>query len=1011
MSGNEGDLRRTSRVRKTPTKFAQDFDVLDGSPTPKAWDEASLRLFYDAVVLHGSANFRRVAQACNRPISMCEDMFNAHKPFLSAITQDNADTMWQYFNSFANIKSTAAAANEGGGTPVNQAAGGGRGRGGSRGRGTGRTPNHATTPTDHATSAGRQASKRTPRRMDMHDGGNDARAGPPTRKRRLDFTNISEGSPSLAFATAGDSPYTSKLDMLAAAASEAAGQAPTPVTSGASLDLRQSGPSSAAAGPPQQPSPTVDRENAPPTRTPRRAALAAAAAAARVREGSPDDLDAVNSPGCNVLAAAAAVAGARAKRAPSAGGMCHDFAIDLQNRAGDGFARNGKSYPEAAPDMLGRSHHPAGASKAPEGRTTSKGGSPRSPTRPEAVGVRATPPSTSGAKPLNAAIMRPPFQSLTAAAPPQRPPGSFRVSVRKSPPERLPLHLLQHRSWLMHGPGAPAGEPRPAGPDIDAELRLRRALSLRMRRWALYEFLTPMIDRGYLSDGSMAEYLANLGLDQIKSLSRADMSYIRTAVGAPPRRLSPAFLRQERGALHLHRERCRRAYEGRTAAEPHTGLPPGVPPQCTVGQQVVARHPVLRMLQDGAVLTVGASTYMVQFHRSELGVGKVQDTDLVPVEAMAWSPAQPLAEPESVPHDAAVDLAMRDFGAQKVQDQDLELMDDVSNLVQRKTQMMAELKGLLDQAMSDVHKLPDGSFKQDFQLRYTSKVAEFKQLNDELAVACSALKARVDQTASPDAMLTRTLSATAVSPAGGDEAMVAVASYIVEESMAEAAALVHDLFHEQRQKRIAEGAAAAAATAPSAAAAAVDTVAAAPAQGLPRPLPQAVDGAVAAAAPDQAAAGVSATKNGVVKTEAVLEVTTAAAAVPGGQSEGEAIAAVAGGAVPLCKVEASEVGGAADAEATLPAVGTGDAALGNLESPQNMALMMDDESLMHMSTKLTAMFIAIQRCAASGQDARTVQRALIKLVADLKPASQANTSQYQLITKNVGRLSVFLGAR
>jgi hypothetical protein len=40
-----------------------------------------------------------------------------------------------------------------------------------------------------------------------------------------------------------------------------------------------------------------------------------------------------------------------------------------------------------------------------------------------------------------------------------------------------------------------------------------------------------------------------------------------------------------------------------------------------------------------------------------------------------------------------------------------------------------------------------------------------------------------------------------------------------------------------------------------------------------------------------------------------------------------------------------------------------------------------------------------------------VQRALIKLVADLKPASHANTAQYQLITKNVGRLSSFLGAR
>lgn len=190
------------------------------------------------------------------------------------------------------------------------------------------------------------------------EGGNDARSGPPTRKRRLDFTNISEGSPSLAFATAGDSPYTSKLDMLAAAASEAAGQAPTPVTSNASLDPRQSGPSSAAAGPPLQPSPTVDRENAPPTRTPRRGALAAAAARAR----SPDDMDAVNSPSCDVLTAAAATGG-RGKRGQPPGSVCHDFAIDLQKRASDGIGgRNGKSYPEAKPDVLGRSHHPMGAS-------------------------------------------------------------------------------------------------------------------------------------------------------------------------------------------------------------------------------------------------------------------------------------------------------------------------------------------------------------------------------------------------------------------------------------------------------------------------------------------------------------------------------------------------------------------------------------------------------------------------------------------------------------------------
>lgn len=130
--------------------------------------------------------------------------------------------------------------------------------------------------------------------------------------------------------------------------------------------------------------------------------------------------------------------------------------------------------------------------------------------------MRATPPATGGAHPLTA-IMRPTFHSLTTALPPARPPGSFRVANRKSPPERLPLYLMQHRSWLMHGPaaGPAAGAAGDVGEPCDAEQRLRRALSLRMRRWAMYEFLTPVIDRGYLAEGSMAEYLATLGLDQV----------------------------------------------------------------------------------------------------------------------------------------------------------------------------------------------------------------------------------------------------------------------------------------------------------------------------------------------------------------------------------------------------------------------------------------------------------------------------------------------------------------
>jgi hypothetical protein len=114
---------------------------------------------------------------------------------------------------------------------------------------------------------------------------------------------------------------------------------------------------------------------------------------------------------------------------------------------------------------------------------------------------------------------------------------------------------------------------------------------------------------------------------QVKKFTRGDMSLIRGALGTV-RRLSDAFLYGERCALHAHRVRCRAVYEQCTTLERPGQLPPGVPPQCNVGDIVTARHPRLRTIHDGDVLTVSTSTYMVQFHRSELGVSKVQDNDV-----------------------------------------------------------------------------------------------------------------------------------------------------------------------------------------------------------------------------------------------------------------------------------------------------------------------------------------------------------------------------------------------
>lgn len=89
--------------------------------------------------------------------------------------------------------------------------------------------------------------------------------------------------------------------------------------------------------------------------------------------------------------------------------------------------------------------------------------------------------------------------------------------------------------------------------------------------------------------------------------------------------------------------RCRTFYEQHIHQE-HLPLPKGVPAQCRVGQTVTARHPKLRTIHDGDVLTAGVNTYMVQFHRPDLGVAKVPDTDV----ALAHTPTLVSGEAGSV---------------------------------------------------------------------------------------------------------------------------------------------------------------------------------------------------------------------------------------------------------------------------------------------------------------------------------------------------------------------------
>lgn len=181
------------------------------------------------------------------------------------------------------------------------------------------------------------------------DGGPETRAGPPTRRRRLDFSNMHESSPALAFAT-GDSPY-SKLDMLAAAASEAAGQAQTPAASDHSHEVQ---PIAAHAVRPIPPVPAVPgaaqvgapQEAADGFYTPRQTSTDEGGLSHR---GVEDEGDVLNSPGGRGLTAAAQCSKRLREHENE---PCNGTAIDLQKR--DALGNANRSTVHVAANSEGR---------------------------------------------------------------------------------------------------------------------------------------------------------------------------------------------------------------------------------------------------------------------------------------------------------------------------------------------------------------------------------------------------------------------------------------------------------------------------------------------------------------------------------------------------------------------------------------------------------------------------------------------------------------------------------
>ncbi|GFR47546.1 hypothetical protein Agub_g9269 [Astrephomene gubernaculifera] len=309
---------------------------------------------------------------------------------------------------------------------------------------------------------------------------------------------------------------------------------------------------------------------------------------------------------------------------------------------------------------------------------------------------------------------------------------------------------------------------------LAAEVALRHCLGTRVRRWCMYEFLYSALDRPWFMRNELMEFCMHMQLPTTK-LTRLEWSVLRAALGRP-RRLSLAFLREERVRLEGYREHARLKYE---EAAQGMDFPMELPRQLRVGQEVTARHPISRQLHDGVILTVKGSKYRVQFHRGDLMTEVIRDTDVMPLDPFECLPLHTSFLPAMlngrtfdavrlaalrglVPGMVAPPLGanLRPVGSwaagldtQMMRAQDAAMVAEVERALQVKEALVARLAQLNNEAASGLHTDEHGGRTERFQLQYTEVVLQLKETNTTLESALTRLQSRQQQvTSAADAM-------------------------------------------------------------------------------------------------------------------------------------------------------------------------------------------------------------------------------------------------------------------
>ncbi|KAF8062087.1 UBE2T [Scenedesmus sp. PABB004] len=469
---------------------------------------------------------------------------------------------------------------------------------------------------------------------------------------------------------------------------------------------------------------------------------------------------------------------------------------------------------------------------------------------------------------------------------PHCPPAAARFRPTRPPrPPAAPSRHPRRRHRCRQGLDAPPAE----GAVLPgAEWALRHMLAGRARRWVQYEFHCSAIDRPYFMRSEMhvrsraapragrarvgrarvgraakslaraaavaaaQDLLEGLGLGGVTALTRCEWSVLRGAAGRP-RRLSLAFLKQERVRLEQYRERVRAAYE---VSGVGNEVPPDMPRPLRVGQGVVARHPATRSLHDGIILTIKPRQYRVQFNRTELLSEVVRDVDVMPLDPSESLPAAVAHSAHATRHvpllngrpTAAGAAALSAGGllrrrpaaaaaparAEAARQADQQLLAELSAVLSRKEALLAQLRSISGEA--EAAPAADGAAHAVLQARYGAAYAQVQAANAELAQLMPRLHARphlgvvaapLPREAGGGARGAGAADAGGAPPAGP----AAAAAALVAAAGAEAHALVarartKQAAQQQQQPAAADADAAAAAAAPlaapSAAAAAAD---------------------------------------------------------------------------------------------------------------------------------------------------------------------------------------------